>query len=501
MSRLRSGILANLGARVAAALLLLLTLPWFMHLLGPEQYGLVVLFSSGISILSSFDFGLSTTLNREIAAASRSAERQPEIVQLALTLEAVFWSAAGALALAGVVLAPAVARHWLRLDHAAAEAAITPLRLMAVAVALQFPFTLYAGGLLGQQRLATLSAVLTATALARTLGTALALLGWGATSATYFWCQLAVGAAQALSARGLFWSRLPHGGRGPRFDPEQIRRVGRFSGAMTLISASGVLLTHLDKILLSRLLPLRELGYYGVAATAAASMGVMVAPVFNAMFPRLTQAVADGADAEAARLYHRASQFLAVLIWPPTCLLALHSGTILRLWTHDAELAAAAGPVLVLLVCGGAFSGIMHLPYAMQLAHGWTSLTLRLNLAALLILAPALYLGTSLLGLRGAALAWPLLNLGCFFAGTVAMHRRLLAGQLRRWYLLDLGLPLAASLAACLLTMLAWPAVADDIRGLAWLALSYLLALAAAAAAAPQLRSALASMLGKPIPK
>jgi O-antigen/teichoic acid export membrane protein len=491
MSVLRLNIFANVAARLLGAALLLLTIPLFMRMLGAEAYGVVVLFSSAISILATFDFGLGTALNRELAAASGDAPRLLQALPLARTLELLFWGAALLLALTGWLAAPWIAGHWLRLDRLRPEAVAGALRIMIAALCLQIPFTLYSGGLLGLQRQAALSGVVAATALARTLGTLCVLWACGTSLAGYFWCQLAIGAAQALVARSLLWRALPAGGD-DRFSLEALQRVRRFSLGMTGIAMSGVLLTHMDKLVVSRMLPLKDLGYYGVAATAAAALGMFAAPVFNALFPRLTQAVAAGDQASVERLYHRASQFMAVLIWPAACLLMLHPEPVLLLWTHDAELAQRAATVLALLAAGGAVNGIMHLPYALQLAEGWTRPTLLINAGMLLALLPALVAATAWLGLAGAALIWPLLNLVSFVANVQIMHRRLLRGRQWRWYLGDVLAPLLASLLVCALPL----PQSQGLAAFAALAALYAGAGLAAVLAAPQVRVAVAQALG-----
>ena len=59
-------------------------------------------------------------------------------------------------------------------------------------------------------------------------------------------------------------------------------------------SALGLLLVLTDKIVLSRLLTLEEFGYYTLAGVVAASLYLLINPVYNAVFPRLTQLVTLG---------------------------------------------------------------------------------------------------------------------------------------------------------------------------------------------------------------
>ena len=48
-------------------------------------------------------------------------------------------------------------------------------------------------------------------------------------------------------------------------------------------------------------------------------------------------------------------------------------------------------PLLQVLTLGTLFNGLMGVPYQMQLAHGWTSLTIYINIVAVALFVPALF--------------------------------------------------------------------------------------------------------------
>jgi hypothetical protein len=97
---------------------------------------------------------------------------------------------------------------------------------------------------------------------------------------------------------------------------------------------------------------------------------------------------------------------------------------------------------------GTALNGLMHLPYALQLAYGWTKLAFHMNAVAVLILVPSIILMASLYGAVGAAIIWVVLNSGFVLISIPLMHHRLLKGEQWKWYFEDVGLPLAVAVAA-----------------------------------------------------
>jgi hypothetical protein len=85
----------------------------------------------------------------------------------------------------------------------------------------------------------------------------------------------------------------------------------------------------------------------------------------------------------------------------------------------------------------------MNLPYALQLAFGWTKLSFFKSIIAVILLVPLIIYMTMRYGAVGAASIWFVLNMGMFFFEIPIMHRRLLRKEKWRWYLQDVCLPLA----------------------------------------------------------
>ncbi len=482
---LRRDTFANLVGRGWAALAGLVFVPLYIELLGVEAYGLVGFAATlqvGISLL---DVGLATTLNRELArrgAGSGTAQEQRDLVR---TLEITYWFAALVIVALVELAAPAIAGRWLhpeRLSTASVEHAI---RLIGITIALQFPFMLYEGGLLGIGRQVAVNVLLVAGATLR-FGAVVAVLVWvSPTIEAFFLWQVAVTALQTAAGGWLLWSSLPRAKSRPRFRRDVLARVWRFAAGMAGITLTAVVLTHMDKLVLSKLLPLTDFGYYTLATVAAGVLYMLFLPLFQAVFPRFSQLVAIGDVRALSELYHRSAQALGVLVLPAATVLALFSHEIMLLWTRSPEAADATRVVVALFAVGTALHGLMTIPYALQLAAGWTRLALYANLVAIGVLLPAMVVLSSRYGAVGAASVWVALNAGYATIGVGTMHRRLLRGELGRWYVADVGLPLVASVVAAGAVRLAVPAPNGTLALFAVVALTLVLSYAAASAATP----------------
>ena len=145
------------------------------------------------------------------------------------------------------------------------------------------------------------------------------------------------------------YATLPRASRRGRFSITALRSVWRFAGGMVGITFLALLLTQIDKILLSKLLSLSEYGYYTLAAVVAGALYMLMSPITQAWYPRLCELYARNDRVALAETYHQGAQLVSVIAGSAAIVLILFSETFLRLWTQDPELAGDPPPCLACL--------------------------------------------------------------------------------------------------------------------------------------------------------
>jgi O-antigen/teichoic acid export membrane protein len=445
MARVSLNLIANFVGRGWAGLMALLFVPLYIKFMGIEAYGLVGVFVTLQVFVSLFDLGLNATVNRELARSSSDPDRLGDMRDLVRTLEVIYWAVA--LLIGALVGASAdwLATRWIQpreLSSATVEQAIV---IMGVVLCLQWPFAFYSGGLLGLQRQVAYNAILAGAATLRAVGAVLVIWLVSPTIQAFFAWQIVASALQTVLAAGALWHFLKMPDHVPAFRRELLRGVYRFSGGVAAISVVTLFLTQTDKLVLSKLLSLDAFGYYTLASTVSGTLYILITPVFSTFFPVFAQSVAR--DGEGLRaLYHRASQLMSVVVLPAALVLAFFAKELLLIWTRNPTTAERTHAIVAILVLGSALNGLMNVPYALQLAYGWTRLTLYSNIVALLVLVPSMLLAVVRFGPVGAATMWLVLNAGYVLITLPIMHRRILSGELRQWFAQDVGLPFAAAL-------------------------------------------------------
>src|SRR3546814_4146637 len=181
---------------------------------------------------------------------------------------------------------------------------------------------------------------------------------------------------------------------------------------------------------------------------------------------RISDWSSDVCSSDLIDLYHLSNQCLAVIMAAVAALLMPFGSDVLHLWTGDAATAARLTLPLSILVAGTALNGLMNLPYALQLAHGWTRLTVSMNLVALILGIPFCIWAVEHHGIVGASCLWFAINLGFVVVGIPLMHRRLLRGELTNWYVRDVLPPLAAAAVVAIFSRLWIPDLEKSLLGL-----------------------------------
>jgi O-antigen/teichoic acid export membrane protein len=446
MKLIKKNMVANFAGNMWQNLIGLVFIPLYVKFLGMEAWGLIGIFFTLQNISGLLDLGMSNTLNREMARLSALEGRQQEMRNLIRTLEIIYWGVAVFAGIAVALLSPVIAHHWVKAEQLSGTTVAQALLMMGLAITLQMPIGFYSGGLMGLQRQVLLNAIVIATSTLRGIGAVLILWLVSPTIQAYFLWQIVVSIINALLLAMFLKRRLHFGDNKAVFQKELFEGIWKFSAGMSGISILAVILTQMDKVILSRMLSLEMFGYYTLAWAVASSLAGVFTAVFSSIYPRFTQLVSINDQDELKRLYHESCQFISVLILPAAIVIALFSKELLLLWTQSPTKTENAYLLVSILICGTALNGLMYLPYALQLSFGWTSLSFLKNIIAVIILVPLIIYMAICYGVVGAASVWFVLNFGYVLFEIPVMHLRLLRKEKWRWYLQDVCLPLTVCL-------------------------------------------------------
>jgi len=437
----RRDVIANYLGSAWVALVNIAFVPLYVRYLGVEAYGLIGLFASFQTWLTLLDGGLTPTLSRELALAESGVRAPQSVRDLVVTAEMTFAAIIALIATSFLFLAPWLVDHWIRTKDLGPREVVHAFQAMGFLLGIRWLASLYRGAYVGLQRQVWFNSWSSVFATLRGVGTIAALAYLSRSVVTFFIVQSIISAVESLFLAISVRRFLPHAQRSGRFRIESVAGVWRFAAGMTILALLGLLLTQVDKLLLSKLLPLSAFGSYMVANSIAAGLYLLVAPITNVSYPRFVSQVASCDQRRLAEIYHRFAQATAVMVMPAGIVLALFANRALTLWTGSAEIGQKAAIFVSLLALGNMLHGLMHTSYTLQLAYGWTRFNIIVNAVAVVLLLPALYFGIRTYGAVAAAFLWAVLNLAYVVIATPLVHRQLLRSEMVRWYRQSVLLP------------------------------------------------------------
>lgn len=461
-----------------------------------EAFGLIGLFAVMQAWLSLFDMGMTPTLNREMARFTAGAHSPQSISDLLRTLEISCYIVAAIIAVVVWAGSDWLAQDWLKVEKLPTAVVAHALSVMALVIALRFVEGIYRGALIGLQRQVLYNAANAILSTLRFLG-GVAVLAWVAPTIQSFFLWQALVSLLSIAVFAVSVHRsLPQPPLAPRFSRKALFAVWKFARGMIGISFLSLLLTQVDKVLLSRLLTLESFGFYALAATVAGVLGMVISPITTTIYPRMVEFSTQGEKAALVSLYHEGAQLVTILAAPAVMLLSFFPDGVVFMWSGDVSLAVNTAPILTPLVLGTFLNGLMWMPYQCQLAHGWTSLAMNTNVLAVGVLIPAIFLVVPHYGALGAAWIWVALNAGYVLITIQLMHLRLIPEEKWHWYLTDVLFPLSGALSINLLALQLRPEnYQNRWEWFAFLLITGSLALAASTSLASRIRPRLLAVM------
>lgn len=388
----------NLGGQAVPALLALGTIPAYLHLLGPERYGVMALAWLLLGYFGVFDLGLGRATAQRISVL-RDADALARTMAVSSALAAnlgIGLAGAGVLLVAGQFAFAEV----FRIDPVLRGEAIAAVPWLALAVPLATTGGVLGGALMGRERFAISNTISVITTVLFQL-VPLAVAVWRGPDLPGV---LAAAVLARLAGLVLLWLavRREFGAVVPwRWQGGEVRVLLAFGGWVALTSLVAPLLTLTDRFLVGALVGATAVAIYSVPVDITQRLGAVAGSLGNALFPRL--ALASGE--EAARLVRGGVDALYVLLTPPVAAGLILADPLFRLWLGE-DIGSQAAPLARVMLVAVWFNAFAQMAFVRLQAQGRPDLVAKLLLAETPVYLIALWWALSHHGLWGAALVF-----------------------------------------------------------------------------------------------
>ncbi len=381
-------IAGSLTARNAASsflalawlsLLSILTIPIYIRLLGVSEWGLVAACAS-LQILSNFiDAGFSQIVPRWAAQEAQHPARLQQHIALFRRL----YLGLG-LAMFGTLQASAayLAHQWFQVPAERADALELAIRIVSFQFLFQFINNLHIGVWHGLQRQVLANARACGFGTLKHAAALLALMAGTQEAWVYALAFASVACIEvcvnAFSVHRMLGTDSTSAAEDKIALAPLLKEVSVLSGGILV----GLLVSQLDRIILSRTVDVASFGVYTVVATLALAFLQLQSPVTRAFFPLIVRDIQHYGRASAAHI-KKMLAWTAFTCTLPVLIAYVFAPQILTLWLRDPIVVNIGTAPLRLLFLAVALNSLYGCIYQIFIAAGKSRLVLQLNLASL----------------------------------------------------------------------------------------------------------------------
>jgi len=431
----KRNVIANYLGQGYIAAVGILIVPFYLEQLGTEGYGLVGIFTMLQAWLQLLDIGISTTLAREAAKSKINTANALFFKKLKFVVVSIFFTVGLILFLISVWAKSYIIENWLSTSLSEDTVTISLLAIM-FSVTLRWCSAPWRSAIVGLEKQVILN-ITQVTITTLRFPCSLIVMSFSEEKITTFFKYQALIAVLELVtyfALANIYSPKATGSILPnRNFLTNAKSTFKFALAIGFTSSVWVVVTQLDKLILSSLISLQEYGYYSVAVMAASGISMLSMPVAQAITPRLTNFFEQGDLVKLKEQYANTTKLVAAIVAPASIILGVFAEEVLFIWTRDHEVVNGASNILRWYAWGNGLLALAAFPYYLQYAYGKLRLHVIGNVIFAIFLFPTIYLVTKSYGAEGAAKVWFVQNLFFFLCWTWVIHNKFLKNYHLNW--------------------------------------------------------------------
>lgn len=439
--KLRVNITANFIGQIFTTSIGFIFIPIYVHYLGVEAYGLIGIFSIITAWLGILDAGLSPSLTREMALFTGGKYSNNEIRTLLFSVESFFLVIGITIFLILFLVSNWLSTYWIHSKVISSEVIRNSILLMGAIFSLKFFESTYKNSILGLQYQVQVNLYEILISLLKAVGSVCLLNFFSASLLIFFSWQLFLSIVYIIFLKYTINKLLPAPTSKINFSSSSLLSIKSFAGGMMIMVILSLFQTQIDKVLLSKILSLKEFGFYSLAFTAAGAIMVLTTPISQALYPRMNQLFQKDDKKSFMDLFHLGNQLILILFGSASMLLFFYPKLFLLFWTNDLQITMNSHSLLALIVFGFFFSGINTMPFTIILTHSMLKSANYFKTLLVIISIPAILYFVPKYGSIAAAIIW---LLGAFFNYIFSLFivfKKYDISDLYYWFIHDLFFP------------------------------------------------------------
>ncbi len=413
MSSINRNIIANMLGKGWSMFSVYVFIPLYINILGVKLYGIIGFYAVLQGILIFADAGLTATLKREMSKESQCANDKAYKYRILRSIETVYFLIMFLLIIILLLFSDYLVSDWLDIENLDQNMARNAIKIMAIALGLNFISSLYQGALLGMEKQVKSNLFRFFWSVFKSGIVIAPLIFIDNTLYVFFVWQVIVNLIYVFALR-YYVLKVLQGNSRIEWNPKKhlgyLRNVQKYAVGMFVIAVVASVNNQLDKLILSKILSVTDLGIYTVAYTLSMIPIVFSAPIAVAIFPRLTKFYESSDKDRLHTTFNNSFLLVAIITTTIGVTLSLNSKLLLNVWTQNIDISHKAMLPASLLLIGQTLLSYQVIPFNMLLAAGNTMVNIKMGLYGFLLLIPMMILMGNYYGMIGVAISWAIYN-------------------------------------------------------------------------------------------
>lgn len=325
--------------------------------------------------LQILDAGVSSSLTRQTAVSKHNQQSLEELSKVFIKIIAFFAIIAVTIFCFGYSLSDTISTSWLNTNKIDSGTITSSVIFMFATLSLKYISGPLRGALLGFESHGTLSFVNFLVVTLRFPGGLGVLIILDNSLKSYFLYQAIISALEILLLYCLLLfdykkhlnKTTPIISKTPKIS---IKAILVFSGQLSILSILWIVVTQIDKLVLSKVLTLENFGYYSLAVTVSGVIFTLSAPIIQVITPRLVSLATQNESQRYIKTY-AISLFVYISFFLPLSFFLFSHGDLLVLaWTGDENASHISHQYIKWLALGNLAAGVMNFSYILQYSLG-----------------------------------------------------------------------------------------------------------------------------------
>jgi O-antigen/teichoic acid export membrane protein len=378
----------------------IVTVPIYLHLVGPTRYGVLSIVWLFLGYFGLFDPGLSRAATYHIARLHDApAKERGDVFWTALVVNAGFGIVGG---LVLYVVSRPLFMSAFKMPEAMRGEVLACLPWLAASVPISIVSGVLGSVLQAREWFGVSNGISILNGLLSQVAPIIVALLYGPNLAILIPAILAVRALGAIPQFFAVIRALPLGAGG-RFERSILRELFAYGGWITISNLLAPILISADRMVVGSLLGVNDVSYYSVPFYLVSRISVLPGAFATSVFPKFSRSSAvSGEEMSADAVIWLTAIMTPLLVGATLCL-----PIFMKLWLGD-SFAKQAIPVGSILLFGMWLNAVACVPYNYLQAKNRPDLTAKFHLLELIPFVVILCIGIRWFGLAGAAWSWDL---------------------------------------------------------------------------------------------